>query len=271
MPYRTLNTDQIVATVEKLRARMEARFGARGLTSVAQELVALAREETGLAKRLSRPRVLLRSLSYLLILSAMAVVAYVLWTLKIEFRAEAELGFGSLEGVEAFINLLLLLFAAIWFLLNLENRVKRHDALVRINQLRSIAHVIDMHQLSKDPMADLHQGEASETPPESDLHGFELVRYLDYCADLLAIIGKLAAVYAQYNDDEVVIRAVTDLERLSSELSRKVWQKITVLEMQGTVAAGDAGCQVVVSASEDQDTGLGAADEDGEDLPPLLR
>lgn len=269
MPYRTLNTDQIVATVEKLSARMEARFGGRGLTSVSQELVALAREETGLAKRLSRPRVLLRALSYLLILSAVAVVAYVLWTLKLEFRAEPGFSFGMLEGVEAFINLLILLFAAIWFLLNLENRVKRHDALVRINQLRSIAHVIDMHQLSKDPMADLHEGEQSETPPESDLHGFELVRYLDYCADLLAIIGKLAAVYAQYHDDEVVIGAVTDLERLTSELSRKVWQKITVLEMQGTVAEADslADVETVVQNTSDENE---EAEEDGA-LPPLLR
>jgi hypothetical protein len=118
-------------------------------------------------------------------------------------------------------------------LLNLEARMKRHDVLVRINQLRSIAHVIDMHQLSKDPMPDLHVGAESESLPESDLHGYELIRYLDYCADLLALTGKLASVYLEYIEDPIVIASVNDFESLTGELSRKIWQKVTVLELQG--------------------------------------
>lgn len=271
MPYRTLNPDMIVATVEKLNGRMEARFSGRGLTQVSRELVELARDETGKARQLARPRFFLRGLSYLLVLCAIGVIGYIGWTLKLEFQAEFNLG--MFEGVEAFINLLILLVAGVWFLLNLENRAKRHDVLARINQLRSIAHVIDMHQLSKDPMSDLHVGSKAETSPESDLHGYDLVRYLDYCADLLAILGKLAAVYPQYTDDAVVIGAVTDLERLSSELSRKVWQKITVLEMQGTVAQGELAD---VSTS---DSGMSRPAEDDTadveadpgDLPPILR
>ena len=231
MPYRSLNPDLIVKTTEQLSARMEARFGGRGLTLVAKELTEFAQEEVGRARLISRPRWLVRSMAYLFILSGFAVIAYIVWTVKLDFQGQPS--FDMFEGVEAFINLLILLSAGIWFLLNLETRMKRHDVLERINQLRSIAHVIDMHQLSKDPMSDLHIGAKSESAPESDLHGYELVRYLDYCADLLAITGKLASIYLEYIEDPVVIASVNDFESLTGELSRKIWQKVTVLELQG--------------------------------------
>ncbi|MEL7110487.1 MAG: hypothetical protein AAGL99_14575 [Pseudomonadota bacterium] len=231
MPYRSLNPDLIVQTTSRLSDRMEARFGGRGLTSVAKELKKFAQEEVGRAKRIARPRILVRSLAYLCIASGIAVIAYIVWTVKIDFQAPPS--FDMFEGVEAFINLLILLSAGIWFLLNLEARMKRHDVLVRINQLRSIAHVIDMHQLSKDPMPDLHSGVESESLPESDLHGYDLIRYLDYCADLLALTGKLASVYLEYIEDPIVIASVNDFESLTGELSRKIWQKVTVLELQG--------------------------------------
>lgn len=221
----------IIETTARLSDRMEARFGGRGLTSVAKELTKFAHEEVGLAKRIARPRLFVRSFVYLFIASGIAVICYVAWTVKLDLRTAPSLD--MFEGVEAFINLLLLLGAGIWFLLNLETRMKRHDVLVRINQLRSIAHVIDMHQLSKDPMSDLHIGAKSESLPESDLHGYELVRYLDYCADLLAITGKLASIYLEYIEDPVVIASVNDFESLTGELSRKIWQKVTVLELQG--------------------------------------
>lgn len=230
MPYRSLNPDLIVQTTARLAERMEARFGGRGLTSVAKELTKFAQEEVGLAKRISRPRIVVRSLTYLFIASGLLVISYIAWTVKIDFRAAPS--FDMFEGVEALINLLILLSAGVWFLLNLETRMKRHDVLVRINQLRSIAHVIDMHQLSKDPMSDLHAGAKSESLPESDLHGYELVRYLDYCADLLALTGKLASIYLEYIEDPVVIASVNEFENLTGELSRKIWQKVTVLELQ---------------------------------------
>jgi hypothetical protein len=119
--------------------------------------------------------------------------------------------------------------------------------------------VIDMHQLSKDPMVDLHDGVASETPPESDLHGYDLVRYLDYCADLLAITGKLAAIYLEYVEDPVVISSVNDFESMTGELSRKIWQKVTVLELQGGFQGATAmveqpyvGDEVTPEADENQ-------------------
>lgn len=57
----------------------------------------------------------------------------------------------------------------------------------------------------------------------------DLARYLDHCSDMLALIGKLAALYAERMRDEVVIEAVTEIETLTSDLSRKIWQKMMVL------------------------------------------
>jgi hypothetical protein len=58
---------------------------------------------------------------------------------------------------------------------------------------------------------------------------FELTRYLDYCAEMLALIGKLAALYAENVRDTVVATAVNDIETLTSSLARKIWQKIMIL------------------------------------------
>ncbi len=60
----------------------------------------------------------------------------------------------------------------------------------------------------------------------------DLARYLDYCSEMLSITGKLAALFAQSVNDEVVVGAVNDIEELGSNLSRKIWQKITMIEGQ---------------------------------------
>ena len=59
---------------------------------------------------------------------------------------------------------------------------------------------------------------------------FELGRYLDYCSEMLSLTGKVAALYAQDLDDPVVVEAVNDIEMLATNLSRKVWQKIAILQ-----------------------------------------
>ena len=65
--------------------------------------------------------------------------------------------FGMMQGIEATVNLLIVVGAAVLFLTTLEGRWKRTAALADLYQLRSIVHVIDMHQLTKDPGAALHR------------------------------------------------------------------------------------------------------------------
>jgi hypothetical protein len=69
--------------------------------------------------------------------------------------------------------------------------------------------------------------------PVRTLSRAELVRYLDYCSEMLALISKLAALFPQPLQDPIVLDSVNDIETLTADLSRKIWQKITILEIAG--------------------------------------
>lgn len=58
----------------------------------------------------------------------------------------------------------------------------------------------------------------------------ELGRYLDYCSELLSVTSKVAALLVQYFDDAVVLASVNEIEELTTGLSSKIWQKITILD-----------------------------------------
>ena len=118
---------------------------------------------------------------------------------------------------------------AIFFLVTIESRLKRRRALAAMHELRVIAHLIDMHQLTKDP-EQLLAGETTASSPQRSMSSFELGRYLDYCSEMLALIGKLAAVYVQHFDDAVVLEAANEIEDLTTGLSHKIWQKITLIQ-----------------------------------------
>ena len=67
---------------------------------------------------------------------------------------------------------------------------------------------------------------------------FELVRYLDYCSEMLSLVAKVGALYAQDVRDPVVIELVSDLEATTSDMSREIWQKIQLIEQMDLVRAG---------------------------------
>jgi len=65
---------------------------------------------------------------------------------------------------------------AVVFVRGIETRLVRKDALVGLHELRSVAHVIDMHQLTKDPEALLRPDQRTEHSPPRNLNRFELTR-----------------------------------------------------------------------------------------------
>ncbi len=103
-----------------------------------------------------------------------------------------------------------------------------------LHQLRSIAHVIDMHQLTKDPEQLLSNGTDTSSSPKRTLSRFELARYLDYCSEMLSIVSKIAALHLQYLDDGLVLDAANDIQNLTSALSSKIWQKIMIIDGVGS-------------------------------------
>ena len=137
------------------------------------------------------------------------------------------------QAVEAGVNDLVFVAVAVFFLLTLETRLKRRRALQAIHELRSIAHVIDMHQLTKDPEWVLDRGRETGVLPPRTMNRFELSRYLDYCSEALSLTGKVAALYMRDFDDPVALQAVNEVEALTTGLSRKIWQKLSILYAMG--------------------------------------
>ena len=97
-----------------------------------------------------------------------------------------------------------------------------------------------MHQLTKDPGTLLGRGPATAASPKRTMSKYELTRYLDYCSEMLALTGKLAALYAQHLPDSVVIDVVNDIEDLTANFSRMIWQKIEILESYDAAAVRSA-------------------------------
>lgn len=117
-------------------------------------------------------------------------------------------------------------------LYGLESRWKRQQVLDHLHKVRSVIHVIDMHQLTKDPSrGPTASGNTTHSPPR-EMTAFELSRYLDYCSELLSLSAKVAALYAQGTRDAVVIQTTSDLGQVTSNLSGKIWQKIIMIQTQ---------------------------------------
>jgi hypothetical protein len=115
-------------------------------------------------------------------------------------------------------------------MITVEQRLKRRRALSALHELRAIVHVIDMHQLTKDPSAAVSVGGKTASSPARTLTPYELSRYLDYCSEMMSLTSKVAVLFAQSLPDPVVTDAVSDIERIASGMSQKIWQKIMVLD-----------------------------------------
>ncbi len=227
--YRSLDAGHIVRTVARLADRIAERFPDSGLAGAALQLRETAEDTARRARSLARPYLGLRVLVGIVSLAGLSGLALVVkdidWTGIIARRNDLALS----ETLESLVNLVLLVAAGLWFLLTLEERWKRARVQTALHELRSFAHVIDMHQLTKDPTSLLGGGPRTPSSPDRQMSRFALTRYLEYCAEMLALTGKLAAVYAGESHDHVVIAAASDVETLCTDLGRKIWQKITIL------------------------------------------
>ena len=228
--YKTLDPDLIIATLTQLQQRIQERFPGAGLGGVCRELVEAARESKSRMARISRPNYALRVISLLAMAVGLIMLAYI--GTIIEVKRDAENLYGVLQGFDSAFNIVVLMGAGALFLSGLEARWKRGQALEHLHELRSIIHVVDMHQLTKDPSRVSTVGVATPNSPQRPLTPFELSRYLDYCSELLSLSAKVAALYAQGTKDPVVIETASDLGQITSNLSGKIWQKIMMVQQQ---------------------------------------
>jgi hypothetical protein len=92
-----------------------------------------------------------------------------------------------------------------------------------------------MHQLTKDPERLFGTYRGTDHSPKETMSPLQLGRYLDYCTEMLSLTGKIAALYIDQYDDSEVVAAVGEIEQLCTGLSRKIWQKIMILNRHRTM------------------------------------
>ena len=230
MSFRELDAGEIIRTIERLTERIDARFPGSGLGKVSREFHALAGGSARDAESLGAPNWPVRIAVGIVIVTMVTTAGVALFR---AFRAfgDATVPFGAAElfqTIESLINDIVFLGIAVFFLATIESR----KALARLHQLRSVAHIVDMHQLTKDPDHLLKEPPGSDAAADHSMTRDELARYLDYCGELLSLTGKMAALFVQRFSDSLVLQSVNEIEDLTNGLSRKIWQKITLL---GTV------------------------------------
>lgn len=254
-----LKPDKIVETISVLRQRIHERFPNAGLGEICEQLLQIAKTAEEKTKWFGQPVYWLRGLCILISLLIVAASVGTLFLVGDEIATSSNnpltettseessdddasntsgqpnserIGLAEFVPlVEAGINDIVLIGAAIFFLITTETRYKRGRALEALHGLRSIAHIIDMHQLTKDPERITNKSYFMTThSPRETMTKFELRRYLDYCSEMLSLTGKIAAVYVQDFNDSVALASVNEIETLCTGLSRKIWQKVSILQ-----------------------------------------
>jgi hypothetical protein len=206
---------------------MRDRFPQSNLANICGELLEIAQEVPQTVQWIATPNYWLRFGTYGFILVVVLALVESLWQLDLPPDG---INLATLvQLMDSALNSIVWIGAGIVFLVTLENRRKRGRVIHAVNRLRCIAHIVDMHQLIKDPDSIAEHGVPTAHSPERALTPYELARYLDYCTEMLSLVSKTAFLYVQDYHDPVAAEAVNDLEDLTTGLSSKIWQKIIML------------------------------------------
>ena len=237
-----VNSEKLASTIKMLVLRIGERFPDSGLLRACNDLYAISLSAEDDVLAIKKPNYYLRAGVILFIVVVVATLLYTLTKIGVETD-----GLNLTDWIQASDSLaqdVILIGAAVLFLISIETRVKRHRVIAAINRLRNIAHVIDMHQLTKDPSSILRVGPTTIHSPKREMSQFELNRYLDYCAEMVSLVSKVGFVYVQNFPDPQAVNAVNDLETLTNGLSAKIWQKIMLLENAGAILAADVPAEL---------------------------
>ena len=227
--FQRLDGQAVRLSAATLEHRIASRFPDRTLWEVCREVVGIVDEinaGTGISRRRVRLARLLSRLGVVVILLFLGA-AIVLAARDLADERDLLGPLDMLPLLETIINDLVFGGIAVFFLLRIPERMERARVLRILHRLRSLAHVIDMHQLTKVP--ERLERDAREDGG-LDLDRTELTRYLDFCTEMLSLVGKSAALFAEHTTDGDVLDAVEGIEALTSDMARKGWQKIGIIQ-----------------------------------------
>ena len=230
--YDRLDPDKVSDTLDQLQARIVDQFPARHLGQVATEVGEVIRRiERQTSENVPVQRFVYVTSRVAIVLLLLLIVVAIVSAVR---AGAAQVGparaIDWLQYVESGVNDVVFAGIAIFFLMTVPARVRRRRTLETLHRLRSLAHIVDMHQMSKSPEKLLPRVEGGPSGPGS-LTRAELGRYYDYCSELLTIVSKAAALCAEQSTDPVVLDTVSEIEVLTTGMSRKIWQKISLLHL----------------------------------------
>lgn len=229
--FQRLDPVAVGATLTRLHERIVARFPERNLAHVALEVGGVIERITEESSQRRRQQQLVRMvcLGAVVVVATLALTAVVLSVRDALAQATGTPAFQWLPVIESGINDVAFAALAIYFLISVPARQRRRQTLSNLHRLRSLAHVVDMHQLTKDPERLLSELLPTGASVDPDLSPDELGRYLNYCSELLSLVGKAAAICSLDSADSLVLETVSEIETLTLGMSRKIWQKISLL------------------------------------------
>ena len=147
-----LDSAYVEETVGRLEARIRARFPDRRLGDAAHSLrTAVPQIHEGFEASKSRRRHIrwaARAASAVIVLAALAALVL---ALRDPVLHGTDSSVDWLPIIESTVNDLIFGSIAVFFLWALPERLERRTLLDLLHRLRSLAHVVDMHQLDKDP------------------------------------------------------------------------------------------------------------------------
>jgi len=186
-----LDYNKIIQTIEKLEMRISERFPQADLQQVCHDFLDLSKTSKKAIEWIDKPNIWLRILTYGIISIALIGIIYSILIIDLPMDKFSIINIVSM--LETIVNETILLGAAIFFLITIENRIKRSRAIKSLNKFRALAHVVDMHQLTKDPhMINEVCHQDTNNSPDRTFTKFELQRYLDYCSEMLSLIKTVA-------------------------------------------------------------------------------
>lgn len=228
--FRRIDGAAVHETIVRLEKRIGTNFPDSGLRRVAQELVTVAAQAAERAEELGRRSPIVQIIASVLAGAIVAILLTIPFTLRFgDITTTAD----AIQVLEAALSASFFIGAVIIFLLSFETRLRRKRVLGALHEMRAFAHVVDMHQLTKDVFLLLRSGSESVEFSRRPFNASELQRYLEYCTEMLALISKLAALYVQDFPDSDAVLVVDDVEELTAGLARKIWQKMILIPRDG--------------------------------------